>query len=320
MVRRAFVVVVAALTVAAAAAFGTVGAGRGDVAGPTASRDGSYGWPVKPFARQHPVRGNLGDPRIGPDRHGVMSHTLHLGVDVVAPNGTPVYATLSGWISIHPLHSTTVVISDGSGRSFEYWHVNPCMTSGHATAYETVIGHVKAPAERVNFSERIGSTYLNPLRPGAMSPYGDDERPGIGDIRFERSGHAVGPVLHGAVDVVVGAYDPPVLPVPAPWDDIRITPALVRWRVVSAGASTAPPWHVAFDTRYALPATPFFDVYAAGTRQNRDHGPGWYRFYLARHWATWTLPDGRYVVEVSVVDIRSNEAIERVPFVIANSA
>jgi hypothetical protein len=125
-------------------------------------------------------------------------------------------------------------------------------------------------------------------------------------------------VLHGAVDVVVAAYDPPVLPVPPPWDHIRLTPALIRWRVLSGGASTRPGWHVAFDARYALPATPFVEVYVKGTRQNRDHLPGWYRFYLAHHWYTSTLRDGRYVVEVSAVDIRGNEAVDRLPFVVAN--
>jgi hypothetical protein len=259
----------------------------------------------------------MGDPRIGPDRDGVLRRTLHLGVDVVAASGTAVYATTSGWISIHPLHSTTVVISDARGRAFEYWHVDPCRTSGYATAYLSVIGHVRAPAGHVHLSERVGSTYVNPLRRGALSPFGDDEPPVIGDIRFERTGVDVGRVLHGDVDVVVGAYDPPVLPVSPPWDDIRLTPALVRWRVLPAGAA-ASGWHIAFDMRYALPATPFAEVYAEGTRQNRDRGPGWYRFHLARHWCTSTLRDGHYVIEVSAVDIRGNETVARLPFVVAN--
>src|SRR5918992_5831090 len=46
-----------------------------------------YGWPVKPFDRQHPVRGYFGDPRIG-GAHGT-SKQFHFGIDVSAPNGTP---------------------------------------------------------------------------------------------------------------------------------------------------------------------------------------------------------------------------------------
>src|SRR5437016_1840459 len=67
-----------------------------------------YGWPVKPFHQQHPVRGFFGDPRIGVDG-GVVRRTLHFGIDVAAPNGTPVYATISGRVSVNPLHSDVVL-------------------------------------------------------------------------------------------------------------------------------------------------------------------------------------------------------------------
>ena len=40
----------------------------------------SYGWPVKPFDEQHPVRGFFCDPRIG----AKGSKALHFGVDVSA--------------------------------------------------------------------------------------------------------------------------------------------------------------------------------------------------------------------------------------------
>src|SRR5687768_4838667 len=85
---------------------------------PTAAS--AYAWPVKPFDRQHPVHGFFGDPRIDDANH---SGSLHFGVDVVARNGTLVYATLTGRVSIHPLHRSTVTVSAGGGRVFEYWHV-----------------------------------------------------------------------------------------------------------------------------------------------------------------------------------------------------
>lgn len=286
---------------------------RSDVSGSIAA--GSYGWPVKPFFGQHPVRGTLGDPRIGPGTDGTIQHTLHLGVDVVAPDGTAVYATISGAISIHPLHPDTVMVDDGAGHVLEYWHVVPTATHGRATAYVTVIGYVEPPWAHVNLSERLGSSYVNPLREGALWPYDDQVAPVIGCIRFERDGRDAGRTLDGAVDVVVGAYDPPSTPVPRPWDDIRLTPALVRWRVVSLIGLPETAWQVAFDVRRWLPHTPFSDVYAAGTRQNRDHGPGWYRFYLVRAWTASHLSHGMHAIEVSAMDVRHNETTQRMAFV-----
>ena len=52
----------------------------------------SYGWPLKPFDQQHPVRGFFCDPRIG-DKGG---KAFHFGVDVSAPDGTAVYAVEGG--------------------------------------------------------------------------------------------------------------------------------------------------------------------------------------------------------------------------------
>src|SRR5881394_3082422 len=52
----------------------------------------AYGWPLKPFDRQHPVRAFLNDPRIG--RRG--SHAFHFGIDIAAPDGTPVYSVTGG--------------------------------------------------------------------------------------------------------------------------------------------------------------------------------------------------------------------------------
>src|SRR5262245_57312365 len=50
----------------------------------TRQRTWTYGWPVKPFNRQHPVRAFLNDPRIG--SNGGTS--FHFGIDVSAPDGT----------------------------------------------------------------------------------------------------------------------------------------------------------------------------------------------------------------------------------------
>src|SRR5512133_1767736 len=46
--------------------------------GSTRAVPAAYGWPVKPFDRQHPVRANLDDPRIG--HEGGTS--FHFGIDI----------------------------------------------------------------------------------------------------------------------------------------------------------------------------------------------------------------------------------------------
>src|SRR4249919_3672730 len=43
----------------------------------------SYGWPVKPFNRQHPVRGYLNDPR-----NADGTKNFHFGIDISAADGT----------------------------------------------------------------------------------------------------------------------------------------------------------------------------------------------------------------------------------------
>jgi murein DD-endopeptidase MepM/ murein hydrolase activator NlpD len=56
----------------------------------------SYGWPVKPFDQQHPVRGFFGDPRIG----AAGGTSFHFGIDVSAADGTSVFAVTAG--TVHP--------------------------------------------------------------------------------------------------------------------------------------------------------------------------------------------------------------------------
>src|SRR3954447_23126810 len=64
----------------------------------------SYGWPVKPFDREYPVRAILGDPRTlfrGPPTvdtllHAGGSFSFHQGIDISAPNGADVYPVMSG--------------------------------------------------------------------------------------------------------------------------------------------------------------------------------------------------------------------------------
>ena len=90
----------------------------------------TYKWPVKPFDRQHPVRGSFGDPRTlfkgAAHRYGVMSghgsFSLHRGIDISAPNGRPVYPVMSGVVRY--ADHEWVRVDSGGGRAFEYWHIH----------------------------------------------------------------------------------------------------------------------------------------------------------------------------------------------------
>jgi hypothetical protein len=275
----------------------------------------AYGWPVKPFHRQHPVRGFFGDPRIGHTAHG-ESRTLHFGVDVSAPNGTPVYATASGRISIHPRHRDVVVITSPTGVEFSYWHLIPAVSGGRAVAYRTLVGRIAAPWAHVHFSERRGGVYVNPLRPGALAPYVDRTRPTIHAFGFERTGAGIGRAqLHGQLDLVVETWDTTPVAVPAPWNDRPVMPACIRWRIV--GASTAPNgWRTAVDFRNGLPALPFEAVYARWTRQNKPWRNGRYRVLLAREWNTASLSPGRHRLEVVATDTRGNSVRRSASFTV----
>jgi hypothetical protein len=262
----------------------------------------SYGWPVKPFHVQHPVRGLFGDPRVGEGGR----RQFHFGVDVSAPNGTPVYATLSGTVSL--LHSDVVEISGANGVQFSYWHIVPTVRPGsYAVAYRTMIGRVEKPWAHVHFSEARDGRYLNPLRPGAMGPYTDREAPVVRAVEAEYDGSPV--PLRAAtrtIDLVAETYDRPPLAVPAPWSNLPVMPALLRSRIVGPHGPVTN-WKVAADFRETIPSAGLFgSVFAKWTRQNHTHRPGRYRVYLMHGLRTDRLHDGPYRVEVIASDIRGN--------------
>ena len=278
---------------------------------------GSDGWPVKPFHSQHPVRGSFGDPRIGPSGNEIV-RTFHFGIDVSAPDATPVYATATGTVSVYgdpPRHAA----DRATGRSaFEYWHVIPAVRAGqHVVAYRTVLGHIATGWGHVHFAERRGGAYLNPLRSGAIFPYADTTCPGIGEVRFERAGirqKARG--LKGRLDIAVRAEDAPPLSAPAPWRELPVTPARVQWRIVGEHGSIVMPWQSVHDVRQVLPRGAFESVYTSDTRQNRPNRPGVYRFNLARGWDAGSLPAGIYRIQVLVADTAGNAARLSQPFTI----
>ena len=236
----------------------------------------AYGWPIKPFHRQHPVRAFFGDPRIGG-----RSHSFHFGVDISCPDGTPVYATITGRAYISPRHTETVsVIADHGNVEFAYWHIEPTIHSGQrVTAYRTVIGKVVASWEHVHFAEHRNGVYVNPLRPGAMGPYTDTTVPTVRAVTV----HAVnarsvatasrGAAAHGRVDLVAEAYDATSIPISGPWHDKPLTPALLRWRLLD-GKRVVTGWRTAVDFRLTYPSNESVepDVHELDAAEQEDLG------------------------------------------------
>jgi hypothetical protein len=189
-------------------------------------------------------------------------------------------------------------------------------TGDEAVAYKTVVGHVEFPWAHVHFSEMRNRVYLNPLRPGAMEPYTDTTRPTAYAVELERSGDAT-PVARaaagGTIDIVAEVADETPLPVGKPWANLRVMPALIRWRIAGAGGPVTQ-WQTVVDFRETIPpASAFASVYAKWTRQNRPNRVGRYRIYLAHGWNCGQLKAGWYRVEVETSDTRSNTTVTSFP-------
>lgn len=274
----------------------------------------AYGWPIEPFGRPHPVRGYFNDPRISG-----TSRAFHFGIDVSAPDGTPVHAVEGG--TVHKERGRSIAVVSPGGRVFAYWHIIPVVRHRQEVRKHQVVGRIEAPWLHVHFAESVRGAYRNPLRPGALGPWVDPTTPRIAGITFVRSGtqQQLSPLqVSGTVDVIVEAWDqPPLLPAP-PWNDIAVTPALLRWRVLR-GREVIRPWHAPVDFRRTLlPAGLFATIYAPGTRQNKPNQRGRYRFYVAHGWTTRRLRNGLYRLEVAAADAHGNRSAGALPFTVAN--
>lgn len=270
-----------------------------------------YPWPLEPFHRAHPVRAYFNDPRISGS-----SRAFHFGIDISAPNGTPVYAVRRGVVHLEGGRSLSVVAGD---VAFGYWHVIPAVEHRERVEQFQLVGHVQAPWLHVHFAERRAGSYRDPLRRGALTPWHDATKPEVTEIVLSRGGRVLLPhAVSGAVDVIAVAEQRTPLAVPAPWDDLPVTPARLRWRV-RRGGRTVRPWHTPIDLgRELLPQEAYRRVFAPGTRQNRAGSPGLYRFILAHTWSTTLFPDGAYHVEVEASDLRGNAGRRQLAFTIAN--
>jgi murein DD-endopeptidase MepM/ murein hydrolase activator NlpD len=301
----------------------------------------SYGWPVKPFHRQHPVRGSFGDPRtvfVAPPTadgvlHGAGHFSFHEGIDISAPNGTPVYPVRDGRVTVAILEQgrERVVVLCPDGVSFEYWHLTPHVRVGQwVVADRTVLGTILKPAGHVHLTEVDQGLTVNPLAAGHITPYHDGTVPRVDAIgfRLDTGNAAMVNFVRGRISLVAEAYDTPAMPVPGIWHGLPVTPALVAWRIQTAAGKVVVPEHVAADFRRTIPHDPaFWSVYARGTFQNmavfgRHYSylePGCFLFRLTQApLDTRQLPDGVYDVVVTATDIRGNSSSRSQRFSVHN--
>jgi hypothetical protein len=294
-----------------------------------------YGWPFKPFNKQHPIRGFFGDPRTvyedgvlaGFESSGFFS--FHQGVDISAPDGTPVYPVVSG--VAHYLGAATLRVSAGNGRVFQYFHLLAVVVEGQrVVAGHTVLGFVEAPFGHVHLTEIDGTHSVNPLQKGHLSPYSDHTRPTIRGALFRNETGllqtAIG--LCGRVEIATDVFDTPPIPVSGSFSGFPVAPALVRWRITGLdGVETVVPWRTAADFRSTLPPNDrFFRIYAEGTYQNAPRfgqrqylsRSGRYLFSLAANFDTNALPNGAYLLTILAADERGNREFFHERFSVRN--
>jgi Peptidase family M23 len=298
----------------------------------------AYPWPLKPFDKQHPIRGFFGDPRTVYE-NGILAGafdgpsfiSFHQGVDIAAPNGTPVYAVEDG--TVHYLGAATMNLVTDHDVTFQYFHITPVAGEGErAVAKETVLGYVQPPYNHVHITEIDGIHAVNPLQPGHLTPYRDHTIPRVRDIVVRNlSGDVQTPVgVCGRVELDVDAYDPQPLPVPGTYHDLPVAPALVQWWMTRVGGKAVVQPKTIADFRQTLPGNgQFFNVYAKGTYENSPRFgaqqyagmPGRYLFLLSGNFDTTNVPNGNYIVSVRVADVRGNHSTgtERISILNAKS-
>lgn len=288
----------------------------------------AYDWPVQPFDHQHAIRGTFDDPRTRTGRVDLdptNPQSFHDGVDIQVPDGTPVYAIEAGEVFLVNSSAVAVVSPVWSATPplvFGYWHIDPAVTSYQFVARHQLLGYVRAGAGHVHLSERRFGQWMNPLRPGGLSPYVDTTKPTIEKVAL-RPCIPFQPVsadaLSGCVSIVARASDRPPLPLRGAWSGVVLPPYRITWGGLFPGS-----W-VPAAVRPTLELAHLFqgqldDVYAPGTRQNLPGVPGKYFFWLARNLDTTSIADGPHTISVSASDIRGNETSTSFTFTVANGA
>jgi murein DD-endopeptidase MepM/ murein hydrolase activator NlpD len=306
----------------------------------SSARASSYGWPVKPFDRQHPVRGNFADPRSvfagPPTRRGLFTGRCacfyHQGIDISAPDGTAVFPVRSG--VVRTVTREWIQVDSDDGVAFQYWHIHSRVQVGdRVQAEQTVLGHIMRASGHVHLTELKDGTVVNPLAPGHIGPYSDTTTPRVHAITF-RSRDAGADVLpeflHGKVIMVASASDTQSIPVPGKWNGLPVSPAKLTYHVTSFPQKRVViPETTAVDVTRTLPSNQMWHTYAPGSHMNMVkmgfhrywYNPGVYLFKLTPEpFNTRTLQDGVYEFTVTAWDTAGNHSSATQIFQVHNRA
>jgi hypothetical protein len=298
----------------------------------------AYPWPFKPFDKQHPIRGFFGDPRTVYE-NGILAGafngpgfiSFHQGVDIAAPNGTPIYAVANG--TVHYLGAATLNLVTSHDVTFQYFHLIPVVGEGQAVrTSKTILGYVQPPYGHVHITEIDGIHAVNPLQKGHLTPYADHTTPKVKEILVRnQSGDVQTPIgLCGRVELDADAYDPQPMLVPGTYRGLPVSPALVQWSLQRVGGKVIVPLTTIWDVRKTLPPnSQFFKYYGKGTYENSPRFgdqqypgmPGRYLFLLAGNFDTTSVANGNYQITVRVGDVRGNRStsVQRISILNARS-
>ena len=199
----------------------------------------------------------------------------------------------------------------------------PAVAAGQHVALHQLLGHVAKGWGHVHFAERrTRGAYRNPLRRDGITPFAKSTKPTVHHVMFRRGNTIVEPDrVKGLVDICCEAFDHTPKSVPPPWHDMPVAPTLLHWRILRrSDDKEVKRWKIGVDFRPFRRAAAFHLLYTRDTRQNHPNLPGFYCYFLAHDWASGSLPNGDYVVEVGATDIRGNRGFGRFPFTIANGA
>ena len=297
----------------------------------------AYPWPLKPFNQQHPIRANFGDPRtrflntmLTDGLQGPGTFQFHNGIDIAAPEGTPVYPVISG--KVRYIDETAISVKTKGRGVFQYFHIVVKVRDGqHVIAGKTVLGTVLHAYDHVHLSEIRGGRIWNPVARGGIAPYSDHTIPQVRAINVRPTGSLLpfdSGTVCGTVSLVAAADDAAPMAVPGVFAGFPLSPALITWSLAKVDGITYVDDVTAADFRTTIPASRYFwSIYARGSYQNAPRFsnrqyfmPGRYLYNLASFVDTRSYPNGLYEITVRVVDMRGNSSDAALQFKIENHA